>query len=56
MAGFKESDLASRVAVVRDIPLQVDSANLATLGQLKCNIPNIGDYIQDDAILSEQKY
>ena len=56
MQGLRESDMAGRVKTVRDIPLNVDSANLQTLGQLKENIPNISDFIAEDTIYGERAY
>jgi hypothetical protein len=56
MQGLRESDMAGRVKIVRDIPLNVDSANLQTLGQLKENIPNISDFIAEDTIYGERAY
>lgn len=54
--GFKDSDLVSRVSVIRDIPLSVDSANIDTLGKLKSSIQNITQYIAEDTIYAEKVY
>jgi hypothetical protein len=48
--------MAGRVKITRDIPLNVDSANLSTLGQLKENIPNIAEFIAEDTIYGEKVY
>ena len=56
VAGFKSSDLVSRVNVVRDIPIAVDSPSLNSINQLKQAIPNIHEYIAEDTIFSEKIY
>lgn len=56
ITGFKESDMASRAKVVRDIPIGVKSTDIKTLGQLKEAIPNISDYLAEDSIYNEVIY
>lgn len=53
---FKESDLTSRVKVVREIAVSVDSITVNTLNQLKQAIPNITEYIAEDTVYTEKLY
>jgi hypothetical protein len=56
LSGLRTSDMAGRVKVTRDIPVDLDSANLQTLGQLKESIPNIAEYIAEDSVYGEKVY
>ena len=56
IAAIKASDIASRVKIIRDIPIGVNSVDLKTIGQLKEAIPNISEYLVEDSVYNERIY